>query len=111
LDNTIHHELLHMLIESYARPGTPQWFREGLVLYLSNPNAAAGSGNADLPALETSLRAPQSEEELRRAYAEARARVAQLAQQHGKDTLLAWVQNGLPPDLAARGNVSHAGGR
>ncbi len=30
LESTIHHELLHMLIESYARPGTPLWFREGL---------------------------------------------------------------------------------
>jgi stage II sporulation protein D len=111
LDSTVHHELLHMLIESYARPGTPQWFREGLVLYLSNPSSAATTGNGatELSVLENSLRAPQSEQELRRAYAEARARVAQLAQQHGKDTLLDWVQNGLPPELAPRGTVSHGG--
>ncbi len=44
LDSTIHHELLHMLIESYARPGTPQWFREGLVLYLTKPNSTAPAG-------------------------------------------------------------------
>ncbi len=41
LESTLRHELLHMLIESYARAGTPVWFREGLVLYLSEPGAAA----------------------------------------------------------------------
>ncbi len=101
LESTIRHELLHMLIEAYARPGTPQWFREGLVLYLAGPHATpAQSGGGDLGTLEKSLRAPQSEEELRRAYSEARGRVTQLAQQHGKDVLLDWLQNGLPPELA-----------
>ncbi len=38
LESTIRHELLHMLIDSYAAPGTPLWFREGLVLYLTAPN-------------------------------------------------------------------------
>jgi stage II sporulation protein D len=107
LDSTIHHELLHMLIESYARPGLPQWFREGLVLYLTTPNAAAapGAGPDNLSALESSLRAPQSEQELRRAYLQAQARVAQLAQQHGKDTLIDWVQTGIPPEVTAQVNV------
>jgi stage II sporulation protein D len=107
LDSTIHHELLHMLIESYARPGLPQWFREGLVLYLTTPNAAAapGAGPDNLSALESSLRAPQSEQELRRAYLQAQARVAQLAQQHGKDTLIDWVQNGIPPEVTAQVNA------
>ena len=110
LDSTLHHELLHLLIESYARPGTPQWFREGLVLYLTGPGgtAASASGFEDLASLEKALRAPQSEGELRRAYAGARARVAQLAQQNGKDALLNWVQNGLPPEVAANPAVHHA---
>jgi stage II sporulation protein D len=107
LESTIHHELLHMLIESYARPGTPLWFREGLVLYLTQTGAAVQNEVThkqppvdDVPALEKSLHAPQSEDELRRAYAEARARVAQLAQQYGKAALFSWLQNGLPPALA-----------
>ena len=110
LDSTLHHELLHMLIESYARPGTPQWFREGLVLYLSGPTAGASSASTfdDVAALEKALRAPQSQAELRRAYAEACARVAWLAQQHGKDALLDWVQNGLPAELSA--NAGPRGG-
>ena len=113
LDSTIHHELLHMLIESYARPGTPQWFREGLVLYLSAP-AQAGMKTAssdDLSALEKSLRSPQSEQELRRAYAECEAEVAVLAKQHGKEALLDWVQNGLPPELSARSAARPAEGQ
>ena len=109
LDDTVHHELLHMLIDAYTRPGTPQWFREGLVLYLTSPDSANAQRVAfgDVAALERSLHAPQSEEELRHAYAEARARVAQLAQQYGKETLLQWVQNGLPAE--ATGTIQRAG--
>ena len=78
LESTIRHELLHMLIDSYALPGTPLWFREGLVLYLTAPNASPRPSDdfADLKSLEKALRAPASEEELRHAYAGARARVA-----------------------------------
>src|ERR1035437_2035455 len=112
LESTIRHELLHMLIDSYALPGTPLWFREGLVLYLTAPDASSGQSENvdDLKGLEKSLRAPASEEELRHAYAGARARVAQLARQHGKAALLDWVQNGLPAELAS-GGAQRSGGR
>ena len=101
LDGTLRHELLHMLIESYARPGTPLWFREGLVLYLAGANTAPkNSAFADTAALEKALRAPADEAELRRAYAEAQGRVSQLAAQHGKAELLGWVQNGMPGEIA-----------
>jgi stage II sporulation protein D len=106
LDGTLRHELLHMLIESHARPGTPLWFREGLVLYLSEPNVEVRAEDAslDTAALEKTMRSPASEEQLRQAYAEAHARVAQLAREHGKETLLRWVKNGLPAEaLATRG--------
>jgi stage II sporulation protein D len=113
LESTIRHELLHMLIDSYALPGTPLWFREGLALYLAAPNASSKQGDNvdDLKGLEKSLRAPASEEELRRAYAGARARVAQLARQHGKAALLDWVQNGLPAELNLSGAAQRSGGR
>jgi stage II sporulation protein D len=102
LDSTLRHELLHMLIDSHAAAGTPRWLREGLVLYLSQPGdpppvQVSTAGNA---ALEKSLRSPQSEEELREAYAQARSRVAHLVQQRGKETVLEWLQHGgIPPDL------------
>jgi stage II sporulation protein D len=112
LESTIRHELLHMLIDSYALPGTPLWFREGLVLYLTAPNSSKQSENVDdLQGLEKALRAPESEDELRHAYACARTRVAQLARQHGKEALLDWVQNGLPAALTVSGAPQRPGGR
>ena len=103
LESTIHHELLHMLIESYTHPGTPLWFREGLVLYLAGPKpqTSAFASFDNVAALEKALRAPASEEQLRAAYAEAQSRVAQLARQHGNQALLDWVQSGIPPELLA----------
>jgi stage II sporulation protein D len=99
LDSTLRHELLHMLIEEHAKPGTPLWFREGLVLDLAQPNNAIGS-NASLDnvaALEKALRAPSSEQQLRQAYAEAQSRVAKLVAQNGRETVIRWLQEGLPP--------------
>ncbi len=105
LESTIRHELLHMLIDSYALPGTPLWFREGLVLYLTEPNTSSkpNENAEDLNSLEKTLKSPASEEELRHAYAGAQARVAQLARQHGKEALINWMQNGMPPELTADG--------
>jgi stage II sporulation protein D len=104
LESTLRHELLHMLIESYARPGTPLWFREGLVLYLSEPivRAQSKTTSASVSELEQEMLNPKSEEELRQAYSEAHARVAQLAEEHGKRALLLWVQQGLPSAEAKR---------
>jgi len=105
LESTLRHELLHMLIDSYALPGTPLWFREGLVLYLTEPNTSSkpNENAEDLNSLEKTLKSPASEEELRHAYAGAQARVAQLARQHGKEALINWMQNGMPPELTADG--------
>jgi stage II sporulation protein D len=98
LDSTLRHELLHILVESHARAGTPLWFREGLVLYLAQPNDLMPSGATfdNVAALEKALRGPASELELRQAYADAQARVAKIAREHGKETLLDWLKNGIP---------------
>ena len=98
LESTLRHELLHMLVESHAKPGTPLWFREGLVLYLAKPHLATNMdpkfGNVD--DLNKALRNPASEEQLRQAYAEAQARVAKMAREHGNSAMVDWLQNGLP---------------
>jgi stage II sporulation protein D len=98
LESTLRHELLHMLVESHAKAGTPLWYREGLVLYLAQPGGmskpAETFANVDL--LNKTLRSPASEEQMRQAYAEAQARVASLAQKYGKEKLVDWLQNGLP---------------
>ena len=103
LDSTLRHELLHMLIEEHAKPGTPLWFREGLVLYLSEPNVTSGSKltYSSSNNLEQAIRNPQSETQLRQAYSDAHARVRQLAQQYGKEKLILWVQHGLPQNVVA----------
>lgn len=98
LESTLRHELLHMLVEAHARAGTPLWFREGLVLYLAQPNVEPRGNGAfgSAAALEKALRAPASEQEMRQAYAEAQARVAKLAREHGKEALIAWLKDGVP---------------
>ena len=102
LESTLRHELLHMLIEAHAKPGTPVWFREGLVLYLSEPNAVpqAKPTFANVGDLEEAIRNPHGEAQLRQAYTDAHARVSRLAQQYGKQTLIDWVQQGLPAGVA-----------
>ncbi len=98
LESTLHHELLHMLVESHAKRGTPLWFREGLVLYLSRPDGTpkATASFASVDALNKALHSPASEQEMRQAYADAQARVAKLVAQHGRETVLSWLQEGVP---------------
>jgi len=98
LERTLHHELLHVLVESHAKPGTQLWFREGLVLYLAQPQAVLKNtgGFPTLDALNNALRRPASEAEVRQAHAEARARVAKMIAQSGKETVIRWLQEGLP---------------
>jgi len=98
LESTLRHELLHMLVEEHAKAGTPLWFREGLVLYLAQPNAGAPVGGAfgSVAALEKALRNPASEQEMRQAYAEAQARVARLVTRNGRETVIGWLGGGVP---------------
>jgi stage II sporulation protein D len=99
LESTLRHELLHMLVEEHARAETPRWFREGLVLYLAQPNTKTTQGTSlgyDPATLEKALRSPASERELREAYATAQAKVVQLVEQNGRETVIRWLQEGMP---------------
>ncbi len=97
LESTLRHELFHMLVEEHAKPATPLWFREGLVLYLTKANTPQQGGAFEsAAALEKALRGPLNEEQMRQAYASAEARVAKLAQAHGGAALVDWLQNGVP---------------
>jgi stage II sporulation protein D len=97
LESTLRHELIHLLVESRAREGTPRWFREGLVLYLAAPDQSFQPVTMAEARIESTLQnaASQKEEELRHAYAAARTRVAQLVQQNGRDAVLLWLSTGL----------------
>jgi stage II sporulation protein D len=89
LDSTLRHEFIHMLIESKARTGTPLWLREGLAIYLSNPNVRPAK--VDVAALEQRLRSLRTEKEMRTAYRESAAAVAEVVEKNGRNTVLSWL--------------------
>jgi len=103
LEGTLRHELLHMLVESHAKPGTPLWFREGLVLYLSQPgDTPKHTGSFEsIDAINKALRNPTNEQEMRLAYAEAQARVSRLVAQKGRAEVIGWLQDGLPSAIVS----------
>jgi stage II sporulation protein D len=105
LDSTLRHEFLHLLVEEHARPGLPLWFREGLVLYLSDPNAAAGrtAGNFDPLAADAALRLPAGRESAEQAYRASRDEIARLVQQNGKAAVLGWLARPAPFLLSRAG--------
>jgi stage II sporulation protein D len=97
LESTLRHELTHLLLESRAHAPTPLWFREGLVLYFANPNSSAIQGPVNMrdAEIEAALQHPEDRQSVERAYTAARARVAQLINGNGRDTVLQWLSTGL----------------
>jgi len=93
---TLRHEFLHILVESHARINLPLWFREGLVLWFDKPGHP---WRANVAMLEHEFRFARDRRQMERAYADARGEVASLIRRYGKETVLNWVQNGLPPDV------------
>jgi stage II sporulation protein D len=100
VETTLRHEIFHVLVEMKAKAATPLWFREGMVLFLSNPDAAmtAAVGMSD-EQMETVLRQPRNRDEAQKAYAAARSRIAVLVQEHGKEVVLGWLSAGIPSDI------------
>jgi stage II sporulation protein D len=97
LEQTLRHEVLHVLVENRARPGLPVWFREGLVGFLDRPPQA---GRGRLPAPNDSdLRQTEDPGRARRAYSDATRKVAALVDRYGKVTVLGWLDRGMPPEL------------
>ena len=91
LESTLRHEFLHMLIESNARPGAPLWLREGLAIYLENPDAAR-PGTVDVDALEKRLHSLQTEAEMRAAYQDCASAVADAVKNSGLREVLSSVK-------------------
>jgi stage II sporulation protein D len=91
LESTLRHEFLHMLIESKARPGAPLWLREGLAIYLENPDAAR-PGPVDVDSLEKRLHSLQTEAEMRAAYQDCASAVAAAVQKSGLREVLSSVK-------------------
>jgi stage II sporulation protein D len=97
LDETLRHELLHVLVESQAAPNLPVWFREGLVEFLAHGGAAT-SFDGRIP-VDADLRQKSNPATARRAYAEAQGAVAAMVRRYGETAVLGWVKGGLPPEL------------
>jgi stage II sporulation protein D len=97
LESTVRHELVHLLVESHARAGTPIWFREGLALYLSDPEKKSEPIVMPEGEIEAVLqRHPAaSREQLQRAYAAARTLVTDMVQRNGQNVVLQWLSGGL----------------
>ncbi|HWZ45671.1 MAG TPA: SpoIID/LytB domain-containing protein [Candidatus Saccharimonadales bacterium] len=94
LESTLRHELTHLLIEARAHPGTPLWFREGLVLYFTESRNSAPAAMTEAE-MEEALRHPEDRLSIERAYAAARTRVAKMIEQNGKEMVLGWLRRGI----------------
>jgi len=86
LEATLLHEMLHIEVESQANPRTPEWFREGLVLYLA--------GTAATAVTEPRPSGSGPEQAMRREYAADLARVRALIDRHGRATIMQWLRAG-----------------
>ena len=106
LESTLRHEFFHLLIEPRARPSTPLWFREGLVLYLSEPSKSnSPAATLSDKEMEEILRNPGTRERQEKAYAAARARVASLIQRNGKSAVLDWLSSGIPSHILGKSST------
>jgi stage II sporulation protein D len=104
VESTLRHELFHLLVESRAKAGTPLWFREGVVLYLSNPDSVPESVRAmSDQQMEATLLHPATRDEQQATYDAAQRRVSSLVQLRGKEIVLDWIGAGIPADVSAGG--------
>ena len=81
LESTLRHELLHVAVESQARPGLPVWFREGLVGYSGSSHGQPDT-DARIPS-DADLRQTADAARARQAYADATRAVAVLVKRYG----------------------------
>jgi stage II sporulation protein D len=100
LESTLQHELFHLLIEARASANTPLWFREGLVLYLSDSELpAAAYVPMTIEQIEQILKHGDTQKNTRLAYASAHRIMSDLIAQHGKQEVLSWLSSGLPAGI------------
>lgn len=95
LENTLRHELTHVVLEAGAHPGLPVWFREGLAAYFSSP---LGSGSTAAVA-DTDLFQIADQARARSANRAARQRVTDLVNRYGEGTVVSWLKLGLPREV------------
>lgn len=104
LEQTLRHEMLHVVVEANAVPGLPLWFREGLVEYLAGAHAAAAAA----PPADSELRQTEDQPRARRAYASAASAVSTLVKRYGETAVLGWLETGLPAEVKRASNSQEA---
>jgi stage II sporulation protein D len=87
LETTLRHELLHLVMEPHAGKNTPAWLKEGLALYFDGSPARPARAMTDAE-MERALTAPRDQAEQQAAYGGARARVAGMIRDKGKEAVL-----------------------
>ena len=92
LRSTLHHELLHVAVETRAAPGLPVWFREGVVEWLAGNRHTQDVATPS----DVGLRDRQNQQRAADAYRTASAKVTQLVDRYGEATVLGWIEKGLP---------------
>lgn len=96
LETTLLHEMLHALLAQRAKAPLPRWFGEGLVLVLTGGTQHEASWT---PQSARMLDAPRDRQELREAYAACASRLRRLMREHGRATVLGWVETGVPANV------------
>jgi len=82
LNQTLRHELTHLVVHRLRAQGVPRWFEEGSVLYMTGERIEASSVELKTTQeLEEAVTQPRSEAEMKSAYAQALERVRQFARQ------------------------------
>jgi len=101
LESTLRHEVTHLAIHRRRDPRVPEWFEEGLVLYLTGERIVpVTSPGRTSRRLEDGVQQPRSEAEMRRAYALAWRLVAEVAERRGAATLWQMLEHPSDADLA-----------
>jgi stage II sporulation protein D len=113
LNQTLRHELTHLVVHRLRAKGVPSWFEEGLVLYVTGeriegsaaapPSSAfprkGGSTTMTEQELMRAISQPRSEVEMKAAYAQALDRVRRWAGQRGEAALWGVLEHPSQEDL------------
>lgn len=92
------HEMLHLALTPAPGVRLPRWFEEGLALWIEQPVVHPAKLDARTG---QRLLAPKDEQDLREAYANARAAMAALVARHGRATVMGWLETGIPRGVLA----------
>ncbi len=88
LNQTLRHELTHLVVHRLRAKGVPRWFEEGWVLYLTGERIEApATALKTAKELDEAITKPPSEAEMKTAYAQALERVRQLARREGETAM------------------------